>query len=115
GAYRLSAPATVVGAGIVSVSAALDQAVSGVVQPIPRQDPLEGMVAGDEYANGDWTGQSWYGQSWYGQSWYGQSWYGQSWYGLTWYESAASPAPWEESSTDYGAVLPGSAWYGTWR
>lgn len=105
GAYHLTAPTTQVGAGIVSVAASIDQAVSGVTQPIPRQDPLEGMTGGDAYANGTWDGQSWYGQSWYGQSWYGQSWYGQSWYGLSWYED----------STDYGAVLPGSAWYGAWR
>jgi len=109
GAYRLGAPVTEVGAGIVSVSAALDQSVSGAVQPLPRQDPLEGMDGGDAYANGTWDGQSWYGQSWYGQSWYGQSWYGQSWYGQSWYGQS-----WYEDSTDYGTVS-GPASYGAWR
>jgi hypothetical protein len=53
-----------------------------------------------------------------GQSWYGQSWYGQSWYGQSWYEAGSpQPAttPTEGTATDYGTVLPGSAWYGVWR
>lgn len=164
GAYRLAAPTTLVGAGIVSVSAALGQTVSGAAQPVPRQDPLDGLdasrrttlvtsfacaptrtvVDGDdctyvhgqltahaakalqgpdllpfdatEYTSDPWTGQSWYGSQWMsGQSWYGQSWYGQSWYGQSWYEDSSSPPPTEGSATDFGTVLPGSAWYGAWR
>lgn len=71
------------------------------------------------YASGTWNGQNWYSDQWVqGQSWYGQSWYGQSWYGQSWYE-ADSPqpttAPAEGSSTHYGTVVRGSAWYGVWR
>jgi hypothetical protein len=67
------------------------------------------------YSTGTWNGQSWYGSQWVsGQSWYGQSWYGQSWYGQSWYE-AGSGTPSEGSATDFGTVLPGSAWYGVWR
>jgi serine protease AprX len=71
------------------------------------------------YGSGDWSGQSWYASQWVqGQSWYGQSWYGQSWYGQSWYEAdGAQPSttPTEGTATDYGTVLPGSAWYGVWR
>jgi serine protease AprX len=71
------------------------------------------------YAADPWTGQSWYASQWaQGQSWYGQSWYGQSWYGQSWYEQGtASPsqAPTEGTPTDFGTVLPGSAWYGVWE
>lgn len=165
GAYPVDdAPATLVGAGLVSVSAALGQAVSGATQPAPRQDAFDGLdatrrgvlvtsflcstsrlvVDGDDctyvhgpltalakqaqqgvdllpfdpttYASGTWDGQSWYGSQWVqGQSWYGQSWYGQSWYGQSWYETGASSSTTEGTSTDFGTVLPGSAWYGVWR
>jgi serine protease AprX len=71
------------------------------------------------YGTGTWDGQSWYAGQWVqGQSWYGQSWYGQSWYGQSWYEDGSaqpSTAPSEGTSTDFGTVLPGSAWYGVWR
>jgi serine protease AprX len=71
------------------------------------------------YGSGAWNGQSWYGSQWLqGQSWYGQSWYGQSWYGQSWYEDGSTSqgsAPTEGTATDYGTVLPGSAWYGVWR
>jgi serine protease AprX len=164
GAYRLEAPTSLVGAGIISVSAALGQTSSGATQAAPRQDafddldasrhatlvtsfacaPTRAFVDGDdctyvhgrltalatkavqgpdllafdgsEYATDPWTGQSWYGSQWLsGQSWYGQSWYGQSWYGQSWYESSAAPPPSEGTATDFGTVLPGSAWYGAWR
>jgi serine protease AprX len=164
GAYRLSAPTSLVGAGIVSVAAALGQTVTGATQPVPRQDPVDdldasrnhafvtsfacaptrALVDGDdctyvhgqltaraaralqgpdllpfdatEYTTDPWTGQSWYGSQWVsGQSWYGQSWYGQSWYGQSWYEASDAPPPTEGSATDFGTVLPGSAWYGAWR
>lgn len=165
GAYRVDGPTTLVGAGLVSVSAALGQKVSGTRQPAPRQDPLDGLDAtrrnllvtsfpcgparsvvdgddctyvhgtltalaehslqgpdlvpfdGAEYATAPWNGQSWYGSQWLaGQSWYGQSWYGQSWYGQSWYESpSAAAAPSEGTPTDFGTLLPGSAWYGAWR
>lgn len=71
-----------------------------------------------DYGSGPWTGQSWYADQWtQGQSWYGQSWYGQSWYGQSWYEDSSTQrsAPTEGTVTDYGAVLPGSAWYGVWE
>jgi serine protease AprX len=69
-----------------------------------------------EYGTSPWTGQSWYGSQWMeGQSWYGQSWYGQSWYGQSWYEDGSTSSTSEGTKTDYGAVLPGSAWYGVWR
>ncbi len=161
GAYRLDAPATLVGAGLVSVSAALGQTTAGATQPLPRQDAFDGLDAtrggvlvtsfacgparalldnddctyvhgqltalgrqalqgpelvpfdGLGYARDPWTGQSWYGSQWLsGHSWYGQSWYGQSWYGQSWYESSPST---DRSATDFGTVLPGSAWYGAWR
>jgi serine protease AprX len=165
GAYAVAGqPADVVGAGIVSVSGALGQTVSGSVQPMPRQDsfddldraraatlvtsftcgPARTVLDGEDcvyvhgrltalardavqgpdlvpfdavgYASGTWNGQSWYGSQWMsGQSWYGQSWYGQSWYGQSWYEADNSPPPSEGSRTDFGTVLPGSAWYGVWR
>jgi serine protease AprX len=165
GAYRLPAPATLVGAGLVSVSAALGQTVSGAVQPLPRQDAFDGLdltrrsalvtsfacsaaealVDGEDctyvhgartalaeasatgkdlvpfdatgYGSGVWDGQSWYGSQWLsGQSWYGQSWYGQSWYGQSWYEAGSSSGTTSEgTSTDFGTVVPGSAWYGVWR
>jgi serine protease AprX len=71
------------------------------------------------YGSGAWSGQSWYSSQWVqGQSWYGQSWYGQSWYGQSWYETDSpqpATAPAEGTATDYGTVLPGSAWYGVWR
>jgi hypothetical protein len=71
------------------------------------------------YGTGTWDGQSWYAGQWVqGQSWYGQSWYGQSWYGQSWYEEGSaqpSTAPSEGTSTDFGTVLAGSAWYGVWR
>jgi serine protease AprX len=71
------------------------------------------------YAGTEWTGQSWYASQWaQGQSWYGQSWYGQSWYGQSWYEQGTAPPPQgpvEGTATDFGTVLPGSAWYGVWR
>ncbi len=71
------------------------------------------------YVGTDWTGQSWYSSQWVqGQSWYGQSWYGQSWYGQSWYEAGSSPPaqdPVEGTATDFGTVLPGSAWYGVWK
>ncbi|HUR13690.1 MAG TPA: S8 family serine peptidase [Mycobacteriales bacterium] len=164
GAFRLDAPSSVVGAGVISVAAALGQSASGAAQPLPRQDPFDGLDAsrehslvtsfacgpvraavdgddctyvhgrltalgvqsphgaellpfdGPEYATDPWTGQSWYGSQWLaGQSWYGQSWYGQSWYGQSWYETSSSPPPSGGTATDFGTVLPGSAWYGAWR
>jgi serine protease AprX len=86
----------------------------GVV-PQPYLDTFDAVG----YGTGTWSGQSWYGSQWLqGQSWYGQSWYGQSWYGQSWYEEGSAPpssAPTEGTATDYGTVLPGSAWYGVWR
>ncbi len=163
------APATLVGAGIISVSGALGEKVDGATQPAPRRDPFDGLdasranvlvasfacssarlalspegctyVHGDltargtqttgplgsypsllpfqagEYAGGVWdetvapSGQSWYSSQWV----QGQSWYGQSWYGQSWYEEQAAPEPTEGTSTPFGTVLPGSAWYGVWR
>jgi serine protease AprX len=166
GAYDLGGPpATLVGAGLVSVSASLGSTVGGAVQQVPRQDPLDSgldltrrgvlvtsfacnaarlAIDGNdctyvhgvltalaarriqgpdllpfdtgEYAGSPWSGQSWYGSQWVeGQSWYGQSWYGQSWYGQSWYEDGSTTSTSEGGATDYGTVLPGSAWYGVWR
>ena len=65
---------------------------------------------------GTWSGNSWYASQWaQGNSWYGNSWYGNSWYGNSWYEDGSSPSTSEGTPTDYGTVLPGSAWYGVWR
>ena len=65
---------------------------------------------------GTWSGNSWYASEWaQGNSWYGNSWYGNSWYGNSWYEDGSSASATEGTATDYGTVLPGSAWYGVWR
>ncbi|MFN2539472.1 MAG: S8 family serine peptidase, partial [Mycobacteriales bacterium] len=98
--------------------------VSGQLTALASQggvlgQPTLDVFDGQAYGSGDWNGQSWYAGQWVqGQSWYGQSWYGQSWYGQSWYESGDAPPsdpPTEGTATDYGTVLPGSAWYGVWR
>ncbi|MCW2599510.1 MAG: peptidase and in kexin sedolisin [Frankiales bacterium] len=107
---------TVNGAGCGVVSGQLT-ALATITGPFaqPQLQPFDASG----YAGGEWTGQSWYASQWaQGQSWYGQSWYGQSWYGQSWYEqdtAQPSQAPDEGTATDFGTVLPGSAWYGVWN
>ena len=101
------------GCSVVSGSSTALGAKRGTGSPALRTFDAAG------YGTGVWSGQSWYTSQWLqGQSWYGQSWYGQSWYGQSWYEQGSaqpSTTPTEGSATDYGTVLPGSAWYGVWR
>lgn len=85
----------------------------GLVAPQPYLTPFS-----DAYASGPWTPASWQdpGNPWLaGNSWYGNSWYGNSWYGNSWYEQGSAQPTTEGTVTDYGTVLPGSAWYGVWR
>ena len=102
------------GCGVVTGQLTALATKKGIV-PQPYLDAFDAAA----YGTGTWSGQSWYSSQWLaGQSWYGQSWYGQSWYGQSWYEEGSPPpssSPTEGTSTDYGTVLPGSAWYGVWR
>lgn len=130
GAYRLGAPATLVGAGLVSVSAALGQTVAGASQPAPRQDPFDGLdatregvlvtsfacgpartvVDGDDctYVHGMLTAlarQGLHGPDlvpFDGGEYLRDPWTGQSWYGSQW----LSGQSW------YGQSWYGQSWYG---
>lgn len=130
GAYRLDAPATLVGAGLVSVAAALGQTVAGARQPAPRQDAFGGLdatrgqvlvtsfacgparsaVDSDDctYVHGELTAlarQELHGPDlvpFDGQEYVTEPWSGQSWYDSQW----LSGQSW------YGQSWYGQSWYG---
>jgi serine protease AprX len=131
GAYAVQGqPREVVGAGIISVAAALGQTVSGAVQPRPRQDALDGLdlsranvlassftcsaprqlVDGDDcgYVHGQLTAlarQALQGPDLVGfdpDAYSTGTWSGQSWYSSQW----VSGQSW------YGQSWYGQSWYG---
>ncbi len=131
GAYQVDAPASLVGAGLVSVAASLGQTVTGTVQQAPRQDPLDAqldlargrtlvtsfacsvprqLLDGDDctYVHGVLTALATPAPQgaellpFDPKAYDGGSWDGQSWYG----------SQWVQGQSWYGQSWYGQSWYG---
>jgi len=128
-AHGLDAPATIVGAGLVNVTAALLTGVTGATQPLPRQDSYDDIdltrgralvtsfacsqvrlsVDSDDctYVHGLLTALSAQGLQGpdlkpFDEGGFNDPWTGQSWYG----------SPWVQGQSWYGQSWYGQSWYG---
>jgi serine protease AprX len=104
-AQSIDASATIVGAGVLDLNAAVK---ATPVAPSPAA-PTRSSAIPVGAALPSWTGSSWTGSSWTGSSWTGSSWTGSSWTGSSWTGSSWTGSSWTGSSWT-GSSWTGSSW-----